>query len=436
MSVTVEHLGPCKKLLRVEVEAEVVKAEFAKASVEVGRRARLPGFRPGKVPAAVLQRTFGDRIREEVKHKLLKESYEAALKEHNFRAVTQPKIEEVQFAPDQPFIYTAGLEIAPQFELPEYKGLPIRRELRVVTEEDQERALNVLRDQRGTFTDVDRPVQMGDFVVVNYSGACEGRPITDLVPTARGLTHQTNFWMRVQTEHFVPGFTDQLIGASRGQKRTVTVTFPSDFVVPQLVGKVGVFEVEIVQVKEKHLPPLDDAFAKTYQAESLEKLREGVRKDLENELKSKLKSETRNQLVGTLLGRVNLELPESLVDEETRGAVYDIVKANAERGVSREVMDERKNQIYGAASHSARERLKIMFLLGRIAEKENIRITNDELSQQVVYMALQRKVKPDKLIKEMQESGDLNGLHQQMLNAKVLDFLELHAQVEEVPARS
>jgi trigger factor len=202
------------------------------------------------------------------------------------------------------------------------------------------------------------------------------------------------------------------------------------------VGKVGVYEVEIVQVKEKHLPPADDALASAYGAENLAKLREGILKDLENELQTKIKGEVRNQLVGTLLGRVNMELPDSLVDEETRGAVFDIVKANAERGISKEALDERKDQIYSAASHSARERLKIMFLLGRIAEKEKIQVTNEELSRQVVYLAAQRKVKPDKLAKDMQEKGELRSLAQQILNAKVLDFLELHSRAEEAPARA
>jgi len=436
VSVSVEHLGPCKKLLRVEIEAAAVQTEFEKVAAEFSRQARVPGFRPGKVPKAVLERTFGDRIRSEAKRKLLNESYQAALKEHKFTPVTDPKIEEVQFGGEQPYIYTAAFEIAPQFELPDYKGLPVRREKRAVTEEDEERALHVLRDQRGTFADVERVVQTGDFVVVTYSGTCEGKPITDLVPTARGLTQQTNFWMHVQTEHFIPGFTDQLIGAQRGEKRTVTVTFPSDFVVPELVGKVGVYEVEVVQVKEKHLPPVDDAFAKSYGAESLEKLREGVRKDLENELQSKIRGEVRNQLIGTLLGRVSMELPESLVEEETRGAVFDIVKANADRGISKEALADRKDQIYGAANQGARDRLKISFLLSRIAEQEKIQITNDELSRQVVYLAAQRKVKPDKLAKDMQENGELRSLARQILNSKVLDFLELHAQVEEVPGRA
>ncbi len=410
--------------------------EFAKVKAEVVRQARLPGFRPGKAPKDLIERTYAERIQEDVRRNLMNESYRAALKEHDFRPVGSPKIEEVQFGAGQTMIYTANVEVAPQFELPEYKGLPVRREQRVVTDEDKERALQVLRDQRASFTDVERPVQPGDFVVVNYTGTCDGKPITETAPTARGLTQQTGFWMHVQSEHFIPGFTDQLVGAGKGEKRTVTVTFPSDFVVPQLSGRIGVYEVEIAQVKEKHLPEMDDALAKAYGAENLETLQAGVQRDLENELKSKLKSDVRNQLIATLLGRVNVELPDSMVEQETRGAVYDIVKANADRGVSKETIDERKDQIYNAANRSARERLKVMFILNRIAEKEKIAISQEELSRQLVYIAVQRKVKPDKLVKQFQESGELSDLHQQMLNAKVLDFLELHGQVEDVPARS
>lgn len=433
MSVTVENLGPCKRLLRVEIEAAAVTAGLASAKADLARRVSLPGFRPGKAPRHLIERTFADRIREEAKRKLINESFKAALTEHQFTLVTEPKIEEVQFAEGQSLIYTANLEIEPQFELPDYKGLPVRRENRSVTEEDLERAVRVLREKSATFADVERPVQTGDFVVVNYQGTCDGKPITDTAPTARGLTQQTGFWLQVHTEHFIPGFTDQLLGASKGEKRTVTVTFPSDFVAAELVGKVGVYEVEIVQVKEKHLPAEDEALAKSLGAPDLAALRDGVRRDLENELKTKQRQEVRNQLVGGLLGRVQIELPESLVELETRGAVYDIVKANADRGVPKEAMDDRKNEIYQVAVQSARERLKVMFLLGRIARQEKIVLTNEELSRQVMYVAHQRQTRPDKLVKEMRENGELVELQRQMTNAKVLDFLEQHARVEEAP---
>jgi trigger factor len=159
-----------------------------------------------------------------------------------------------------------------------------------------------------------------------------------------------------------------------------------------------------------------------------------VRADLENELKSKQRRDVRNQLVNALLGRANVDLPDSLLELETRGVVYDIVRANAQRGVPKEALDEKKDEIYSVASSSARERLKATFLLNRIAEKEGIQVTDQELSQQVLYLAAQQQVKPEKLVKQLQEDGGLANLRQQISSAKTLDFLELNAQVEDVPA--
>jgi trigger factor len=434
VSTTIQDVGPCKKLVRVELEAAAVDRALAETRAEFVRQVRLPGFRPGKAPAHLVERQFGEQIAEEAKRKLLNESYRQALEEHKLTPVTAPQIEEVQFGPGQPMVYTATIEVEPQFALPDYTGLPVRREKREVTEEDVARALDVLREQRAEFVEVDRPLQPGDYAVVNYTGTCEGRPITDLAPTARGLAAQKEFWLHMQTEHFIPGFTDQLLGAAKGERRTVTVTFPADFVTRELAGKIGVFDVEVVLVKEKRLPPVDDALARAYGAENLEKLRAGVRQDLENELRSKIKRDTRNQLLATLLGRVQFDLPESLLEAETRGAVYDIVKANADRGVPKEAIDSKKEEIYSAASHSARDRLKITFLLRRIAEAEKITVTQEELSRQILYLAAQRRERPEKLVKDMRESGELAELHQQLLNSKVLDLLESKAAIEEVPA--
>ena len=434
MSTTIQDVGPCKKLVRVELEAAAVDRALAETRTEFVRQVRLPGFRPGKAPAHLVERQFGEQIAEEAKRKLLNESYRQALEEHKLTPVTAPQIEEVQFGPGQPMVYTATIEVEPQFALPDYTGLPVRREKREVTEEDVARALDVLREQRAEFVEVDRPLQPGDYAVVNYTGTCEGRPITDLAPTARGLAAQKEFWLHMQTEYFIPGFTDQLLGAAKGERRTVTVTFPADFVTRELAGKIGVFDVEVVLVKEKRLPPVDDALARAYGAENLEKLRAGVRQDLENELRSKIKRDTRNQLLATLLGRAQFDLPESLLEAETRGAVYDIVKANADRGVPKEAIDSKKEEIYSAASHSARDRLKITFLLRRIAEAEKITVTQEELSRQILYLAAQRRERPEKLVKEMRESSELAELHQQLLNSKVLDLLESKAAIEEVPA--
>ena len=241
-----------------------------------------------------------------------------------------------------------------------------------------ERALELLRGQHAKFETAARPLANGDVAVVNYTGTCDGKPITELAPTAKGLTEQKNFWVETADGSFIPGFAAQLIGAQAGEKRTVNVDFPADFVTPQLQGKKGVYEVELVEVKEKVLPPVNDDLAKKFGAENLEKLKEGVRKDLENELKYSQSKSVRAQTVRALLGRVNFELPESAVASETRNVVYDLVRQNTQRGVGRELIEKQKDEIYSAAAVNAKERVKLAFLVQRIAEQEKITVTQED----------------------------------------------------------
>ena len=254
-----------------------------------------------------------------------------------------------------------------------------------------------------------------------------------MAPTAKGLTEKKNFWVEAGSNSFIPGFDAQLLGAKAGEKRTVTVDFPADFVTPQLAGKKGVYEVEVVEVKEKVLPALDDAFAKTYEADDLEKLRAGVRQDLENELSYKQNKAMRNQVVRALLDRVNFELPESAVAHETRNVVYDIVQENAKRGVSRQIIEQQKEQIYSAATHGAKERVKLAFLMQKIAEKEDIKVSQEEIAHRVQHLAGLYQIPPEKFLKDLQKRNALIEIYDQIMNEKVIDFLQKNARIEEAP---
>jgi trigger factor len=433
VNVTVENLAPCKKLVRVEVEVQKVDEAFDKVTKDFQRQASLPGFRPGKAPRDMVMRKYSKDIEGEVKSQLLSDSYKKAVEEQKLDVLGQPDIEEIQFIRGQPFQFAATIETAPEFELPEYKGIPIKRETRSVTDEDVERALEALRQPRTTFTTVERPAQAGDIVVVNYTGTCEGKPITEIAPTAKGLTEHKNFWVEIGAKAFIPGFDDQLLGAKAGEKRTVNVDFPADFVTPQLAGKKAVYETEVVEVKEKALPAIDDAFAKQYGAENLEKLRAGVRRDLENELSYKQNRDTRNQLVRSLLNRVNFELPESAVAHETRNVVYDLVQENAKRGVSRETIEKQKEQIYSAATQGAKERVKVAFLIQKIAEKEDIKVSQEEIAMRINHLAGLYQIPAEKFLKDLQKRNGLIEIYDQVMNEKVLDLLQQNAKVEEVP---
>ena len=431
MNVTVENLAPCKKLVRVELDAAAVDAAFDAITKDYQKQAALPGFRPGKAPLPMVVKKYGTEITDEAKRKLIGDSYRKAIDEKKIQVVGYPDIEEVQFGRSQSLQFTATIETAPEFQLPEYKGLPATLETKSVTDADVEKALDLLRGQHANYNTVTRPLANGDIAVVNYTGTSDGKAITELAPTAKGLTEQKNFWVETSEGSFIPGFAAQLIGANAGDKRTVNVDFPADFVTRELQGKKGVYEVELVEVKEKSLPAVDDELAKKFGAENLEKLKAGVRTDLENELKYSQSKAVRAQVVRALLGRVNFDLPESAVANETRNVVYDLVRQNTQRGVARELIEKQKDEIYANAASNAKERVKLAFLVGRIAEQEKITVSQDDALRRAQQLALMYQMPFDQFLKDLQKRDGVNELYEQVLHEKVLELLEKNAALTE-----
>jgi trigger factor len=434
VNITVENLAPCRKLLRVELDAKSVDETFDAITKDYQKQASLPGFRPGKAPRDLVIKKYEADIQSDARRKLIGESYRKALEEKKISAVSQPDIEEIQFGRGQSLQFAATIETAPEFQLPSYKGLAIKREIKSVTDEDVAEALKRLAQQHVKFETVTRELKMGDVAVVNYTGTSDGKPLTEIAPTAKGLTEQKNFWVDVAPNTFITGFAEQLVGAKAGDHRQVNVDFPADFVTKELAGKKGVFAVEIVEVKEKILPPLDDALAKNYDAENLEKLRAVVRVDLENELKYSQARAVRGQIIGALLAQSNFDLPESAVAHETKNVVYNIVQENTKRGVGRELIEKEKDQIYSAAATSAKERVKTAFLIQRIAEEEKITVSQEEVLQRIQSMSQAYQIPPDKFIKDLQKRNGINEIFDQIAHDKVLSFLENNAQIENVPA--
>lgn len=434
MNVTVENLAPCKKLMRVEVDAQEVDTAFDSTVKEYQKHAALPGFRPGKAPRDMVLRKYEKDINDEVKRKLIGDSYRKALDEQKLHVIGYPDIEEIQFGRGQILQFAATVETAPSFELPEYKGIPVKREERSVTDDDVQRAVELLRAQQAKFETVSRPVQNGDVAVVNYAGTSEGKPLTEIAPTAKGLTEKKNFWVEIKPDSFLPGFAEQLIGANTGEKRTVNVDFPADFVSKELSGKKGVYEVEIVEVKERILPVADDAFAKSYGAENMEALRAGVRRDLENELKYKLSKDLRGQIIQSLLNRVSFDLPETVLAGETRNVVYDLVRENQKRGIPRDLIEKEKDAIYTAAAKTAQDKVKVAFLVQKIAEQEGIKVTQEEAAQRIHSLAAMYQIPPDKFIKDLQKRNGIGEIYDQIASEKVMEFLENNAKIETVPA--
>jgi trigger factor len=423
--------------MRVEVEPARVEEVFEEITRKFQREARFPGFRPGKAPKEMVAKRFETEILDKVKSQLITDSYRAAVAEQKITPVLAPDIEEVQFTRGQPLHFVATMETAPEFDLPEYKGLRAQREIGGATSADIEHALHLFQERQKTFHTVDRAVRKGDAAVVNYSGTCEGKPFTETAPTAKGLTAKKGFWIETEKDSFLPGFSAQLLGAKAGEKRTVTVDFAADFMLPALAGKKGVYEVEVVEVKEKVLPELNQKFAESWGAKSLEALREGVRADLQNEWNQTQNRKIRQQLTEALLRGVQCELPDAVVTGETRNLVYSIVTENQQRGVPKAALDAEKDNIYASANNLARERVKAMFVFQKIAEKEGIRVDQTEILGRLQALALEHKMPAEKLYKELEKNHRVEEvLHRPILHDKVVNLLVQYAKIEDVAVQA
>ena len=433
MSVTIENVSPCRKKLRVEVAAERVAGVRAGIFAEFCKAVTLPGFRPGKAPAPLIEKNFGKRIDEELQKRLFNEGYREALSQQKLRVVGYPAVESVEYTPGKPLVFVAVVDTAPEFALPDYKGIAVKRKEAPVKDEDVQHTLTHLQEQQADFADVTgRELRTGDFAVLNYSAVAEGKPLAELAPSAKTIAERKDFWVLVQSESFLPGFCDQLLGAQVGEKRQVLVDFQADFPVKKLVGKKATYFVDVTAIKERKLPELNDEFARKVGTESIEKLKEQIRNGIAAEKEGETRADMRKQIVDQLLSKTPFDLPESLVAAETRSIIYDMVRDNTMRGVTKDELEKRKDEIFGFAMQSAKDRLRASFILSAIADAEQIKVEKKEVEDRLVQLAERYRVTPEHLKAQLVERDGLGEIEEQIRVSKTLDFLLGNGKVETI----
>ena len=433
MKITLENIAPCRKKLRIEVEAERVAGARAEILQEFRKAAQVPGFRPGKAPEPIVEAQYSRQIEEELRKRLIPETYRQAIAEQKVRAVGFPQIESVEWERGKPMVYAALVDTAPEFPVPEYKGIPLKKTQAILTDEEVTHMLESLRDQHADFVAVEgRGLRTGDFAVVNYTGVADGKPISELVPDVKTLGENKEFWLLIQSDAFLPGFCDQLLGTPVGERRQVLVDFPADFPQKPLAGRKATYFVEVTAIKEKKLPELNEEFAKKVGAENLDKLREDLRKHMQAERDRQVDADLRNQIIGFLLGKAEFELPESLVTQETRSIIYDVVREQTMQGATKEQLEEKKDEIYGFATRNAKDRLRSSFILDAIAEAEQIKVEPAEVEARLAELAKRARVTVEKLKAELAEREAESEIEEQVRVRKTLDLLLAHAKIESV----
>jgi len=431
MTITLEDVAPCKKRLKIEVPADRVQQAYDRVAGDFQRQAKIPGFRPGHAPRSVVLKRFAKDIEGETQRTLVPEVYREAVEEKKLRVVSLPEIEDLKFQPGLSLSFSTMVEVAPDFPLPEYKGMVLKKQETAVTDEDIDKALENAANQRATFDDAPaRALEMEDFAVVNYTGSLDGKPIVELVPDVKHLGHNPQFWLWMRPDGFLPKFSEQLVGMNKGEKRTINIEFPADFPQPAVAGKTAQYEVELVDIKIKKAPAIDDAFAQELAKMDLAELKTRVRENLEQEKQAQAGRASRAEVMQKLIAAVDFDLPPSAVEEETESVVHDIVAENQSRGISASVLEEKKDEIYGNAEKSAKEMVKFKFVANRIAEQEKLEVTREQLAQQIGLMARQEGVPIEKMADKIRKNNAFGPISQQILRQLVLDFVLKEAKFE------
>jgi trigger factor len=436
MKVEVENEPHGVATLRIELPPEDVRKEWDAIASNYSRYARIPGYRPGKAPKQVIERKFRKEIQDELTKALVSKSYREAIAEKQLKVVSLTDVGDVEFGDDRSMRFKATVVTAPEFELPEYKNIPVQLPSTAVSETEIDAALERLREQTADFVDAkDRALAMGDFAVLDFTGAIDGVPISEIVPEAsKNLHGGKKFWLHLAPENFLPKFCEQIVGMKAGETRSVQVEFPAEFPVTELAGKKADYAVTLNEIKEKVLPAIDDAFAaKIMPEKTLAEVRHAIEHNLEHEKEHEIERAKEQQIVKFLHERISFDLPPPLLKNETRRALNELVHRNRERGVPDELLKGKERELIEGAGSLAAHRLKTNFILHRIAEAEKLEVTREEIDEAIRAQAAHYNVSVEKMRKEFEENDRTSGLAEEILLGKTLDFLKANVSIEPTP---
>jgi trigger factor len=432
-----------RKNLVVEIPSTVVDAEIDKVARDYSRAARVPGFRPGKVPAKVVRQRFRDQILHDVAHGLIPRAVDEALRERGVEPVDTPDIKDVVVEEGQPLKFTATFETVPTIEPGDYASLTLRRQEVRVEDAAVEEALERLRERAARFEPVvDRGIERGDSVLLDLTRTAiapvenaesliviPGEPVPRPAPREQTDTH-SNVTVDIGAPANPPGFDGELAGMTPGELKTFEVTYPADYAVTELAGTTVTYDVTIKAVRTRHVPGLDDEFAKDLgEFDSLEALRARVRADLEHEASHQVDRDMRADLLKQLAARVRFEIPSSLLDREIDRRVEEFVRRLMEQQIDPMKTNINWEEFRERQKDAASEAVRGALVLDEVARREQLSATEAEVEAEVGRYAERTGRTAAAVRARLEKEGGLGRLYSGLRREKTVDFLLSKATV-------
>ncbi len=420
MQVTVENLSSIKKVLHIEIPEKDVVSELDKAYKDLKKNAKVKGFRPGKTPRSVLERVYKKEVNADVSSKLIQGSLIDAIKETDLKIVGRPELEPPVVDGKGPYKFDATVEIEPEIETVDFKGLTLKKNLYKVSAEEMDAQLKMLQKnlaQQKTLEE-DRPAREGDFVLVDYEGFKDGKPFAETQKTE-------NFTLKIGDGPILKEFDEQLIGMSTGESREVKVHFPEDYFNNKVANLEITFNVKLNGIREVLLPEIDDEFAKDLgKYETLGQLKEEISTNLLKGYEKRSDQEVQEQIFTALLEKVNFEVPDSLINFELEGIIEEIDRTLKQHGSSLEERSLTKEDLTEKYRDTAEKQVRRRLILKKIVEQENLALSDEDLENGYKDMAeaFNRPVEEIKNFYE-QKSSNIELFKTSLLEKKALKLI-------------
>ncbi|MFE5480123.1 trigger factor [Nocardia sp. NPDC056541] len=414
MKSTVEQLSPTRVRINVEVPFEELKPDFDKAYKALAQQVKIPGFRPGKAPAKLIETRVGrGAVLEQVVNDALPNKYAEAIQTSEVKVIGQPEIEITKIEDGEELAFTAEVDVRPEIALPDYSGIEVTVDSFTIGDDDIEEQLTSLRQRFGTLTGVERAVADGDFVSIDLSATVDGEDVPEAATT--GLSHE------VGSGQLIEGLDEAVIGLKAGE----SAEFTSTLVAGDHAGKEAVITVTVQSVKERELPEADDEFAQlASEFDTIDELKEDLKGRVERVKKVEQAGSIRDKVLDTLLETVEVPLPEAVVKAEVDAVVHDAVHGfdhdEAKLAEALEAQGSSREEFDKDTQEAAEKSVKTQLLLDAIAEAENTQVGQQELTERILFQAQRYGMSPEQFIQQVQQAGQLGAVFADVRRGKAL----------------
>ncbi len=417
-----ETTSSTKREIDVEIPADVVTRETETIIAKYRKLARIPGFRQGHVPASIIRQRFSEDLKSDIVEALVPRYFRAETEKLGMVPVSQPQVTDLHIHDGEPLRFKASFEVMPTIRAEGYKSLHVDKPEIVVTDEDVQTQLDGLRERQASFTSIEnRVLADGDFAQVSL----DGHPQEVEAGSESKPVHMDEVMVEIAGKNTMPEFTENLRGASAGDEKTFNVVYPADSSDPRLAGKTFVYTVKVQAIKEKHLPELDDAFAKELgEFANLDEVKTRIREGIEAERKHAAEHEAKEKLMAELVKRNEFEVPEALVEHQVDVRLERGLRALQSQGMKAEDIKKMDFvRLRAGQRDQAVQEVKASLLLDRIADEEKIEVAEEEIEREVQALARQSEQTPESIRARLTRDGALDRIRSRIRNDKTLDFL-------------